>query len=316
MTTSDQSVGLNRDNLKSSRSRRRERRKEGRNSSNDSKSVRRRDSTDDAKNDLKKSGPRRRPSVSSVISSDSSTSCRSPDPKRQLLDNNGGAKRKTRSRKRKLPKKAAKDKPVVVEVDDISDEEKKNYVAIDCEMVGVGRYGRRSALARVSITDWEGDVLLDKYVKVNEPVTDFRTFVSGITEADLDSDDAVEFEECQELVKGILRDRVLVGHALKNDFYALKLSHPWYMIRDTARYEPFMKADPTDKDSLVAKKLKDLARDKLGMTIQEEGKHHDSIEDATAAMELYKKARRKWDKAVEWKLNKTNSIREQQEKQE
>jgi RNA exonuclease 4 len=55
------------------------------------------------------------------------------------------------------------------------------FVAIDCEMVGVGPGGIDSALARVSIVNYHGVVLLDKYVKPGEKVTDLRTKVSGIT---------------------------------------------------------------------------------------------------------------------------------------
>lgn len=55
------------------------------------------------------------------------------------------------------------------------------YVAIDCEMVGVGPDGETSALARVSIVNFHGAVVLDTYVKPMEKVTDYRTFVSGIT---------------------------------------------------------------------------------------------------------------------------------------
>lgn len=37
-------------------------------------------------------------------------------------------------------------------------------VAMDCEMVGVGPNGTRSVLARVSIVDSEGKVILDKFL--------------------------------------------------------------------------------------------------------------------------------------------------------
>lgn len=51
---------------------------------------------------------------------------------------------------------------------------------MDCEMVGVGEDGKDSVLARVSIVNQFGNVLLDKYVKPREQVTDYRTAVSGI----------------------------------------------------------------------------------------------------------------------------------------
>ena len=52
-------------------------------------------------------------------------------------------------------------------------------------MVGVGLGGVDSALARVSIVDKHGKVLLDKFVKTMEPVTDYRTKYSGVREEDL-----------------------------------------------------------------------------------------------------------------------------------
>lgn len=39
----------------------------------------------------------------------------------------------------------------------------------------------------------------------------------------------------------LLKGRILVGHALKNDLDVLMLSHPRQMIRDTAKYRPYMR---------------------------------------------------------------------------
>lgn len=248
----------------------------------------------------------------------SSLSADTPDTKMPLHEKKimkSKNKKPTQTKKgfRKSPNNKKSPKPVVVEIEEISEAEKQNYIAIDCEMVGVGPHGRYSALARVSIVNWYNDVILDKYVKVDEPVTDYRTFVSGITPSHLDADNAISFDECRSLVSSLIEGKVIVGHALKNDFDALRLSHPWYLIRDTAKFEPFMKVHDKsiktyDPANLVPKKLKNLAKDKLGMVIQEDGKAHDSIEDAVAAIELYKKARRKWEKAVQWKVDKTHQI--------
>jgi RNA exonuclease 4 len=48
-------------------------------------------------------------------------------------------------------------------------------------MVGVGPDGIQSALARVTIVNYYGVTILDKYVRPVERVTDFRTEISGIT---------------------------------------------------------------------------------------------------------------------------------------
>ena len=59
------------------------------------------------------------------------------------------------------------------------------YVAMDCEMVGVGPKGSESVLARCSIVNWHGAVLLDTFVRPQEKVTDYRTWVSGVRAKDL-----------------------------------------------------------------------------------------------------------------------------------
>ena len=50
-------------------------------------------------------------------------------------------------------------------------------LALDCEMVGVGADGKRSILARVSIVNEDGNVIMDKFVAPTERVTDYRTAV-------------------------------------------------------------------------------------------------------------------------------------------
>lgn len=55
------------------------------------------------------------------------------------------------------------------------------YIAIDCEMVGIGPNGHKSALARVTAVNYYGYVLLDEFVKPKEKVVDYRTQYSGIT---------------------------------------------------------------------------------------------------------------------------------------
>jgi len=177
---------------------------------------------------------------------------------------------------------------------------------MDCEMVGIGFNGFQSAVARVSIINWDNEVILDTYVKVNEPITDYRTWISGIKPEDLQSDEAMDFESCRELVQHLLKDKILVGHGLKNDLQVLDMTHPWYMMRDTVKYEPYMKENFEGK--LIARRLRELALDKLGRTIQEDGQSHDSVIDAVAALDLYKKARKRWEKVMEWKRNKSSEI--------
>jgi len=256
-------------------------------------------------------------SMSSSISACTASTCSSSDLSDEQVEDvrrQQAPKKKTKRRSRgrrqgsKNGGKKNKDgmkKKKNVEVERISEEEKEKYIAIDCEMVSVRGI---STLARVSIVNWYGDTIFNTFVRVEEEVTDYLTFVSGIRQADIESEDAMSFEDCQDAVLEIFRGKVVVGHALRNDFIALNIMHPWHLLRDTAKYEPFMKSCPLEPNVLVPKKLKVLAKNKLDMIIQEDGKEHCSIEDATAAMELYKKARGKWENAMQWKLRKTNSI--------
>jgi RNA exonuclease 4 len=195
---------------------------------------------------------------------------------------------------------------------EISLEEKSRYVALDCEMVGVGENGVQSAVARVTIVDWDGNIVLDRYVKPDREITDYRTFVSGITANDYTHHNAIDLESCRKLVLDHLEGKILVGHALKNDLHALGISHDWQATRDTAKYEPFMKTR-FDDSVLWPRRLRDLACEKLSREIQVTGAPHSPYEDAVAAMDLYKIARNKWEKVMDYKIKKTAEIQQQRQ---
>jgi RNA exonuclease 4 len=150
-------------------------------------------------------------------------------------------------------------------------------------MVGVGK-SKVSVLARVSMVNFSGESIFDSYVRVNEKVTDYRTEVSGIRSPDLKSRDAMAYGQCRLIVQELLRGKVLVGHGLAKDLQVLDLFHPYYMIRDTSIYIPYMRR--SSRDGLwKARRLADLTTQYLGIKIQ--NGEHDSIEDAAAAMALY-----------------------------
>lgn len=113
------------------------------------------------------------------------------------------------------------------------------FLAMDCEMVGVGSDGRDHMLARVSIVNKFGDCIYDKFVKAREEVKDYRTDVSGVRKEDLLNGE--DFTVVQKEISDLLKGRILVGHSLKNDLSVLFLSHPKRNIRDTSRYKAFRK---------------------------------------------------------------------------
>ncbi|KAG0261567.1 3'-5' exonuclease [Mortierella polycephala] len=163
------------------------------------------------------------------------------------------------------------------------------YIGIDCEMVGVGPDGEQSALARVSIVNFHGITILDLYVKPMERVTDFRTAVSGITPRLLSK--AIDFQDAQRQVAEVIMDKIVVGHAVHNDFKALLLDHPQRLIRDTSRYKPFREMAKGKTPS-----LKKLALEILGIKIQDGS--HSSVEDARITILLYRKHKDAWDSSL------------------
>lgn len=219
-------------------------------------------------------------------------------------------KASTTNRSQQQRRRRRKSSPKVIQIPtELTPEEKSQYVALDAEMVGVGPHGMHSRLARITLANYDGECIYDTLVQVLETVTDYRTHVSGITPQDLqEGGSAIPFEECRAAVQSMIQDKIVVGHGLKNDFRMLGLSHPWYYTRDTAKYEPFMKIDPTGEKEFIPKKLKVLVKDKLGLIIQEEGEPHCPLEDAVAALELYKKHRCKWEKAMMYKMERTKEI--------
>lgn len=167
-------------------------------------------------------------------------------------------------------------------------------VAMDCEMVGVGPKGEDSIVARVSIVNQFGKCVYDKYVKPTEKVTDYRTAVSGIRPQNINTGE--DFKTVQKEVAEILKGRILVGHALKNDLKVLLLDHPQKKIRDTQRYKPFKQRVKSSRPSLK------LLCEKL-LNVQVQTAEHCSIQDAQAAMRLYTLEKKKWEAALKNKAN-------------
>lgn len=160
------------------------------------------------------------------------------------------------------------------------------FIAIDCEMVGVGGQEDRSVLARVSIVNFHGTQVYDSFVRPKEFVTDWRTHVSGVSAKNMAT--ARSFEEVQADVSALLQSRVLVGHAIKHDLDVLMLGHPKKDIRDTSRFSGFRKYSAGRTPG-----LKKLAKEVLGVDIQ--GGEHSSIEDARATMLLFRRFKPAFD---------------------
>uniref|UniRef100_G1N9A5 Interferon stimulated exonuclease 20 n=1 Tax=Meleagris gallopavo TaxID=9103 RepID=G1N9A5_MELGA len=139
--------------------------------------------------------------------------------------------------------------------------------------------------------NYDGDVIYDKYVLPLLPIVDFRTRWSGITKRHMES--AIQFRAAQEEILKILKDKIVVGHAIHNDFQALKYFHPKERTRDTSRI-PLLNQRAGLPPGANAS-LKSLARHLLQKKIQVGCKGHSSVEDARTAMELYRLVEVPWE---------------------
>jgi RNA exonuclease 4 len=158
-------------------------------------------------------------------------------------------------------------------------------------MVGVGIDGAESVLARVSIVNAHGALIYDAHVQTVERVVDYRTKYSGIRPADLrERTGAKPFKQVQQEVADMIKDRIVVGHGLENDFKVLMLSHPWNLTRDSAKWRPLMRAKRKPHA------LRFLVRQILGIQIQQG--EHDPAEDARAALLLYNHLKKDWERHV------------------
>ncbi|KAH7912715.1 ribonuclease H-like domain-containing protein [Hygrophoropsis aurantiaca] len=164
------------------------------------------------------------------------------------------------------------------------------YLALDCEMVGIGlNGGEESSLARVSLVNYHGAVQMDEFVRQRERVVDYRTQWSGIRATDMVK--AKPFEEVQKKVADLLKDRILVGHAVHNDLKVLLLSHPGPTIRDTQQLAAKHKVTKSNRPA-----LRNLVKQELNITIQ--GGEHSSVTDARATMAVFRIHRKQWEKGL------------------
>lgn len=168
------------------------------------------------------------------------------------------------------------------------------YLAVDCEMVGAGPKGRVSQLARCSIVSYEGDVVYDKFINPSMPVTDYRTRWSGIRRKDLEK--ATPYSEARKEILRLLMGKVVIGHAIHNDFKVLGYSHPAALTRDTSRI-PLLNRKAGFAENECAS-LKRLTKAIFNRDIQTGRKGHSSVEDARATMELYRVVEAEWERTL------------------
>ncbi|KAM7265362.1 hypothetical protein ACFE04_003045 [Oxalis oulophora] len=150
-------------------------------------------------------------------------------------------------------------------------------VALDCEMVQCedGTEG----LVRVCAVGRNLEVKLDKLVKPDKAITDYRTDITGITKKTLEGVTCT-LADIQKSLKKIVSNRtILAGHSLHNDLKVLKIDHPW--VIDTSFIFKYS-ARPLGKRP----SLNNLCKSVLGYELRKPGAPHNCKDDACAAMKL------------------------------
>ena len=94
--------------------------------------------------------------------------------------------------------------------------------ALDCEMC-LSEQGL--VLTRISLVNFDNEVIYEELVKPDVPIVDYLTRYSGITEEKLALGAKKTLAEVQkDLLKLISRSDILIGHSLQNDLKVMKLS--------------------------------------------------------------------------------------------
>jgi RNA exonuclease 1 len=167
--------------------------------------------------------------------------------------------------------------------------------ALDCEMVET-REGLE--LARVSLVDEGLRCVYDKLVRPDNPVLDYKTRFSGVTEDTLREVSTSLADVQADLALLLPPTSILIGHSLENDLHALKMVH--LLVIDTSclfqgRSQAQAKTNFKPKLQLLAKRL-------LKKEIQVGSGGHSSVQDAQACMELVlKKMRQGETMSLKWK---------------
>ncbi|ACO69074.1 predicted protein, partial [Micromonas commoda] len=141
--------------------------------------------------------------------------------------------------------------------------------------VGVGA-NERLELTRCSVVGPDGSVIYDKLVKPAEPITNYNTAHSGITEEQMRGVTTTLEDVQRELLELIACETIVVGHSLENDLKRLRLIHARCV--DTVALYPHQRGPP------YRTKLAHLTERYLARKIQEGS--HDSVADARATLEL------------------------------
>lgn len=116
---------------------------------------------------------------------------------------------------------------------------KLSIVALDCELVYTTS---GMALARLTVVNEEGEVVLDEHVRPEGNLLDTNTRFSGVRLEHLEGA-SMDLRGVREALGRIIDEKtVLVGHGLENDLKAMRLIHPTCIDTAIVRPSPLVPA--------------------------------------------------------------------------
>jgi RNA exonuclease 4 len=103
-------------------------------------------------------------------------------------------------------------------------------IALDCEMMqsNIGQ-----VLGRVSVVNYEGEIIFDTFVCYPEPIniTNTDEAFSGIGWNDIDPQNGAQpFSEVQVYLAELLRDRIVIGHDIQKDLKVISMDLPTHIL--------------------------------------------------------------------------------------
>ena len=181
----------------------------------------------------------------------------------------------------------------------------KKVVAIDCEMVrcvpneewikNAREPNKHEVKVAVhcAIVDYDLQVIYDEFICPPMEVKDWQGYHRCHHQEQVK--EGTPFYNAREEVRKLLRGKLVVVHHFYHDFDALQISSdiPKENIRDTSTFKPLRNKAGEDVTKPYVK-LKMLAKAILGQNIQK-NKPHNPVEDAKAAMDLYKVVEQEWE---------------------